>query len=129
MTDPNLSDVKMQNLLTEMTDILLTGEGDLDALLKQYSLSSGDMQEIVKLLNQLDKVLVPVQPSDRFAQRLHQDLLATDGTNVLVRVRRLPPRVQIAAGLALVAGFMFFSRRHFSSDARQEKQHKRAAAQ
>jgi hypothetical protein len=44
-------------------------------------------------------------------RRLHQDLIGGESSNVLVRVRKLPPRVQLAAGLALMAGFVFLSRR------------------
>ena len=72
---------------------------------------------------------MPVEPSQRFVQRLHQDLISTEGVNVLVRVRRLPPRVQLAAGIALVAGFIVLSRRRTGSETRHEKAQERAAAQ
>jgi hypothetical protein len=37
-------------------------------------------------------------------------------------VRYLPPRVQIAAGIALVAGFMLFTRRRMVDDMRHDGQ-------
>jgi hypothetical protein len=66
--------------------------------------------------------LAGVQPSRRFVRRLKQDLVTPEDYNVLTRVRRLPPRVQIAAGIALIAGFMLLSRRRLVHDAHQEAQ-------
>ena len=40
-----------------------------------------------------------------------------------------PPRVQIAAGIALVAGFMLLSRRRMMDDVRQEQQEAPVALQ
>ena len=65
----------------------------------------------MELIDTLYHTLTPVDPSPQFVRRLRQDLMGTDTSNVLVKVRRLPPRVQIAAGLALMAGVFILSRR------------------
>jgi hypothetical protein len=129
MTDSNLTDVQIQNLLDAITDSVLAGEGDLESLTQKHGIPSGELQSMALMINQLNRVIVPVQPSQRFVQRLHQDLMGVEGANMLVRVRRLPPRVQLAAGIALVAGVMILSRRRAGSEARHEKAHERAAAQ
>lgn len=121
MTDP-LSDVQLQNYLAAITDALLAGEGDIDALLAQYDLNRAEFEPFAHLIDQLGHAFVPVQPSPRFVRRLRYDLTGTDARNVLVRVRRLPPRVQIAAGIALLAGFMLLSRRRPGSEPRAEQQ-------
>jgi hypothetical protein len=128
MSQSNLSDVQIQNLLTDLTSALLDENGDLDALLAQYHVDDHDVQSLVELIGELNNTILPVEPSARFVRRLHQELIGMETGNVLVRVRRLPPRVQLAAGIALVAGFVILSRRRASSETRQEKQ-KHAAAQ
>lgn len=128
MSQSNLSDVQIQNLLTDLTSALLDEDGDLDALLAQYHVDDHDVQSLVELIGELNNTILPVEPSARFVRRLHQELIGMETGNVLVRVRRLPPRVQLAAGIALVAGFVILSRRRASSETRQEKQ-KHAAAQ
>jgi len=129
MTDSNLSEVQIQNLLDAITDSVIAGDSNLDSLTQKHGMHSGELQSMASVIEQLNRVIVPVQPSQRFVQRLHQDLMGVEGANVLVRVRRLPPRVQLAAGIALVAGVMILSRRRAGSEDRHEKAHERAAAQ
>jgi hypothetical protein len=107
----SLSDVQLQNLLAILTDELLTAESDVHTLAQRHQLSSDEMRGLLELIAQMNGAFVPVQPSERFVRRLHQDLIGGESSNVLVRVRKLPPRVQLAAGLALMAGFVFLSRR------------------
>ncbi|MBZ0303533.1 MAG: hypothetical protein K8J31_27590 [Anaerolineae bacterium] len=128
MSNSNLSDVQMQNLLTALTDAMLSGDADIDHLIMEHQVDGGDVRSLIDVIDQLHRSMTPIQPSPRFVRRLHQDLVGMDTGNVLVRVRRLPPRVQIAAGIALVAGVMILSRRRAGSEDRQERQ-ERAAAQ
>jgi hypothetical protein len=111
MSNLNLSDVQLQNLLAALTDDLLTANGDVNTLAERYQISSDEVHSLLALIDQMNQAFVPVQPSERFVRRLHQDLIGGESSNVLVRVRKLPPRVQLAAGLALMAGFVFLSRR------------------
>jgi hypothetical protein len=59
--------------------------------------------------------LVGVRPSRRFAHRLRQDLLDEPEDNVITRVRFLPARVQIAAAIAVLAGFGLLLRRRLTA--------------
>jgi hypothetical protein len=123
---PNLSDTQMQNLLAAITDERLAGS-DISKLLNRHPVDAEELAALIQLIDQLDTVMIPVQPSRSFVRRLRQDLIGVENPNVLVRVRRLPPRVQIAAGIALVAGFMFLSRRRWVQVPSQEHQEHLAA--
>lgn len=122
MSNSSLSDAQIENLLSAVTDALLAEENDVEAIIDQYRVSRDDMNSLISVIRKLHVVLVGVQPSRRFVRRLKQDLVGVDNRNVISRVRHLPPRVQIAAGVALVAGFMLLSRRRMIHEARQESQ-------
>lgn len=119
---PNSDDMQIENLLSAVTDALLAENNNIDAISRQYQVSRKEVDSFVRVINQLHLALVGVQPSRRFVRRLKQDLIGVPNRNVLSRVRHLPPRVQIAAGIALVAGFMFLSRRRMVHDVSQENQ-------
>lgn len=106
---PGYSD--LQDLLSSITDAILNGDSDVDRVLKRHEVDSPETRELVELIDSLYHSLNPVTPSPQFVKRLRSDLVGTDTSNVLVKVRSLPPRVQIAAGLALVAGVFILSRR------------------
>lgn len=122
MSNSSLSDAQIENLLSAVTDALLAEENDVDAIIHQYRVSRDDVNSLMNVIKKLHMALVGVQPSRRFVRRLKQDLVGVENRNVISRVRHLPPRVQIAAGVALVAGFMFLSRRRMIHEARQESQ-------
>ena len=128
MSNPELSDVQLQNLLAAVTDALLEDDSTLDELIAQHQVTSVSAQGLLRLVHRLYQVFIPVQPSPRFVRRLRHDLIGHETGNVLVRVRRLPPRVQIAAGLALVAGFVILSRRRPGTAALEAEPQETAAA-
>lgn len=117
----SLSDVQLQNLLALLTDELLTADCDVNMLAQRHQISSDEVRGLLEVVRQINESLVPVQPSERFVRRLQQDLLGGESSNVLVRVRKLPPRVQLAAGLALMAGFVLLSRRRAHQVAHEEQ--------
>ncbi len=117
---PTTDHSDIQNLLTAVTDALLADETDLYRITGRYNVPQDQVTLFVQLINLLHESMSGVQPSKRFVRRLKQDLIVNKEHNVLSRVRHLPARVQIAAGIALVAGFMLFSRRRLISDSREE---------
>ena len=129
MSNPNLSDVQLQNLLAALTDDLLAKNGDVHTLAERYQISSAEVHSLLELIDHMNQTFVPVQPSERFVRRLHQDLMGGESSNMLVRVRKLPPRVQLAAGLALMAGFVFLSRRRAHHVTHDEKPQEVMSAQ
>ena len=110
----------MENLLALLTEAILAEEGDIDHIINQYDVSRADVEGFVRIVRRLSTVLVGVRPSKRFVHRLKQDLMGEAHWNVVSRIRYLPPRVQIAAGIALIAGFMLLSRRRLATVARDE---------
>ncbi|RMG82233.1 MAG: hypothetical protein D6712_14990 [Chloroflexi bacterium] len=115
-------DEHLQNLLSAVTDALIAGDEDVEAIVEQYEVPRQDVDNLVRLVRRLHVTLVGQEPSKRFVRRLKQDLMGTPGWGVVTRVRRLPARVQIAAAIALVAGFMLLTRRRLVEDVRLEEQ-------
>lgn len=106
------------DLLWAVTDALLRKDGDVDAVLRRYDVSRREYDGAVRLISRLHITLVGVKPSRRFVTRLKAELLGTPRRGVVGQIRHLPPRVQIAAGMALVIGFMLLARRKLVIDAR-----------
>jgi len=107
---------ELQNLLSAVTEAIINDEQDLDVIISRYSVPRADVEGLMNVIKHLHILLIGVRPSRRFAQRLRQDLMGQQQRNVINRLRYLPPRVQIAGGIVLVAGFMLLSRRRFASD-------------
>ena len=117
------NDLELQNLLSAVTDAMLADKnGDIDKIIGQYAVPRTEVDSLIGVIRRLHVTLVGVQPSRRFVYRLKTDLMGTPERNVVTRIRHLPPRVQIAAGIALVAGFMLLSRRRMMEDVRREQQ-------
>jgi hypothetical protein len=115
-------ELELQNLLTAVTDALLAdNKADLDTIVGRYAVPRAEVEGFVGLIRNLHTVLVGQAPSKRFVRRLKVDLVGMDNRNVVARVRHLPPRVQLAAGVALVITFMLISRRRLLEEARREK--------
>lgn len=106
------------DFLDAVTTALLTKNSDVDGVLRRYDVSRAEYDGVINLITRLHITLVGVKPSRRFVQRLKQDLLETPRHGVVGQLRHLPPRVQIAAGVALVIGFMLLARRKLVMDAR-----------
>jgi len=116
------SETHLQDLISAVTDALLAGDRNIDAIVSHYQVSRTQVNGLVKLIRGLHVTLVGAQPSEQFVHRLKQDLMGEPVPNVITRIRRLPPRVQIAAGVALLAGFMLLQRRRMQEYTRQERQ-------
>jgi hypothetical protein len=107
----------LHNLLSAVTDTILSDHPDLDRVTARYAVPRAEVESLIRVIERLHLALVRVRPSRRFAQQLRMDLLEIPHQSVLHRVRFLPPRVQIAAGVALLAGVMLLSRRRLRLDA------------
>jgi type VI protein secretion system component VasF len=117
------NDLELQNLLSAVTDAMLAdSNADIDAIIGRYAVPRAEVEGFMGIIRRLHVTLVGVGPSRRFVRRLKHDLVGETDRNLVTRVRYLPPRVQIAAGIALVAGFMLISRRRMIDDARREVQ-------
>lgn len=114
---------ELENLLSAVTDSLLADDRtNIDQIVNRYAVPRKEVEGLVGLIRKLHLTLVGAQPSRRFVNRLRNDLVGANRGNIVNRVRYLPPRVQIAAGIALVAGFMLLSRRRLIDDAQHDGQ-------
>ena len=119
MSYSGTSDTHLEDLLAAVTDALLAEDDNVDAILVQYNVPRAQFEGAVYLIRRLHVALVGVHPSRRFVRRLRVDLIGQQGNPIVNRIRYLPPRVQIAAGVALLAGFMILSRRRLVADAEE----------
>ena len=116
------SDAHLQDLLSAVTDALLAGESTLDQIVRDYDVPRERVEGVMNLIRRLHTALTGVQPSRRFVRRLKIELVGETNLGIVNRVRYLPPRVQIAAGVALVAGFMILNRRRMLAEAHGDSQ-------
>jgi hypothetical protein len=117
------TELQLQDLLSAVTDAMLAEEhADIETVIGRYAVPRAEVEGLIGIIRRLHITLVGAQPSQRFVQRLQHDLIGSHRAGVVARIRHLPPRVQIAAGVALVAGFMLLTRRRMMEEARREKQ-------
>jgi hypothetical protein len=109
------SDVKMQNLVNDVTDALLTGES-VDSARRKYDVSRAESDELIHLIERINRSMEKVEPSAQFSKNLKADLLGEQRTGVVGRIRTLPARVQYAAVVAIVGGFLLILQRMFFGD-------------
>jgi chloramphenicol 3-O-phosphotransferase len=113
---------ELETLLAAVTEAIIHDEQDLDQIVSRYAVPRGELEGLVNVIRRLHVVLVGVRPSRRFAQRLRLELMGQRQQGVIQRLRYLPPRVQIAGGIVLVAGFMLLQRRRAASLAEPDGQ-------
>ena len=97
------SDVNMQNLLDAIA-AALRQDDDIEELIKQSAVPHDEAESLADLIQSLQAVLVPVEPTARFTEELEAQLMNTR-RGVVTRARQMPARVHIAAVLAVAAGF------------------------
>lgn len=116
------TEVHLQDLLSAVTDALLADtSADVDVIVAQYSVPRTEVESLLGVIRRLHVMLVGAQPSRRFVRRLRNDLVGSANRDMVARIRYLPPRVQLAAGIALVAGFMLLTRRRMLDEVKHEK--------
>jgi hypothetical protein len=100
------SDVIMQDLLAAVTDAIIAEEQDIDVVADRYDVPRKEANSLIHLIQRLHTSVDVVEPSTAFAHRLKSDLMGVKQTGIIWRWRRLPARVQIAAGVTLVGSFV-----------------------
>ena len=115
----NDMDTKMENLLGELTDALLSGETDFDYIIEKHNISNDKVNEALGIVRLLQKELTIQQPSTAFVRELKQDLVRQDG--MFTRLRYVPVRVQITAGLAVFSGFAYIMGKRVTGEDDEEE--------
>ncbi len=108
-----MNENRFEDLLSELTDALLNDASarQINTLVDGYEVAAVEVNPFKELIYQLQGVLEPQQPSDQFVKRLKRDLTGQQRYTFMDRLRYLPARVHVAAGVAVVAGFMLITRR------------------
>jgi len=97
------SELNLENLLSAVTDALLAEQSDINAIIRRYDVKRANVDSFVAVIRRMHVVMVRQEPSEKFVRRLKQDLVGRN-QGMVARVRYLPARVQLAAGVALLAG-------------------------
>lgn len=119
-------DTQLHNTLDSITARLQGGDA-AEPLITEVEEAQSDLGEFVEIIQSLHSSLIPISPSQEYADRLRADLL--DGRpGVVKRVRQMPARVHVAAILAVCAGcVLFVLRRIFGSETAQDIQEEAVA--
>ena len=119
-------DIQLQDTLDFITTRLQCGDA-VEPLIAEAEESQGELGEFVDIIQSLHTSLMPISPSQEYADRLRADLL-NGRPGVVKRVRQMPPRVHVAAILAVCAGcVLFVLRRIFGSETAQDIQEEAVA--
>jgi hypothetical protein len=113
---------QVQGFLMAYADALISETLDLDQLLRQYDdVVRSQIEGLLTLTERISHSLTPVTPSEQFVAQLRRDLIdasSPDNVSLWGRIRSLPPRTQIAAGLGgatLTAGVVLIASRSMPS--------------
>lgn len=90
----------LAELVDAHAEALMRGTPGLDALLARYDqATAAEARDLFALAERVSQTLVPVRPDDRFARTLYEQLRAAEvpAASLVERLRRLPPRTQLAA--------------------------------
>ena len=109
---------QIREFLMAYADALVAGQIDVNALLRHRDpIVVEEVEHFLDLADRINTTLTGVTPSDQFVARLRLALLETagdDAPGLWRRMRQLPPRTQLAAGLGgatLTAGVVLFATR------------------
>jgi hypothetical protein len=109
---------QIQGFLMAYADALVSDTLDPDQLLKQYhDVVRCQVEGLLTLSERISRSLAEVTPSEQFVSQLRRDLIeaaSPDHRSLWGRIRSLPPRTQIAAGLGgatLTAGVVLIASR------------------
>lgn len=120
MTQSDKYEVRLKYFMADMTEDVLNGQdADIHGLAIYHDIPVQEAQAYSGLVSRLDSTLVDVQPSAQFKKQLRSELVGEETSTVLQRLRKLPPRLQLAAGIALFAAMALLGRRRFAGEAQR----------
>lgn len=107
-----MNSAQIDDFLTAVTDAVLRGERNTDRIAHRYGVAESDANQFVPLISNLKAAHRAERPSLQFRRKLYRDLMGAPEYTLVERVRYLPPRVQLAAGVAvsITAGLLLIGR-------------------
>jgi hypothetical protein len=115
MSELHTPDNDMQDLLDAITFALQTNEDNVDDLIQQSRISRARINGLIDLIRSLHIYMSREDPSDKFVNSLRRDLMS-QREGVSYRTRAMTPRMQLAAGFAVAAGFALVVRRRIEGE-------------
>lgn len=112
----NSPDERAQNFLAAVTEAVLEGEADVRALAQRYDIPIAEAESLASMVRSLEDAFVDVSPSRRFKRDLRAQLIEETQPGMLGRLQNLPPRVQIAAVVAIVMVMALLGRRRMLAE-------------
>jgi hypothetical protein len=114
----NHREQQLQDVLMSYVDALVSGTHDAYSVLERFDPDTrGQVEDLLNLTDRISEVLTEVNPSDEFVAELGYRLSEAggqEGHSLWTRIRRLPPRTQLAAGIGgatLTAGVVLIAAR------------------
>lgn len=112
-------EARVQDFLAALTAARLDGKLDLWELAVRYDIPAAEAQSLATMVQHLDAAFEDVAPSSQFKKQLRQELIGeAEPESVFQRVLNLPPRLQWAAAVALVAAMALLGRKRLMGEAR-----------
>lgn len=127
MSNDTQDDKHLREFLYDATDVMLEHPLDARALAYKHHVTLDEATIYIDMVAQLDATLVDVQPSTQFRRQLRTELLGEPQRTALGRLRNMPPRLQWAAGVALLAAMALLGRKRFSSEIQKVMSYIRSA--
>lgn len=91
----------MEDMLSAMTDAVLRGERDVNRIARRYDVPQAEADQLIPMIYALRDTHRSQRPSPHFTRKLYRDLMGAPEYSLVERVRYLPPRVQLTAGVAV----------------------------
>jgi hypothetical protein len=118
MSENTSHEKQMKALLSDLTDAIFVGD-DPTRLMSGYDVSADEFNDYTRMVERLDWLFVDVAPSAHFKRTLRADLMGEPQLGMFGRLRKLPPRLQWAAAVALLAAAALLGRKRFSAEFRR----------
>jgi hypothetical protein len=109
------TDLQIQNLMDSLTNAVLNNENDVATILQQYEGVFDNVGSLLEVIHRLHATLSIQEPSKSFIKHLKRDLFDAESRN-RTRSFVLPGRVQVAAGVAAVAGVALIAARRYLAE-------------
>ena len=120
MSQSELNEVEMQNLLDALTNAVITEQNNVEIVIQRHGATSLDVDGFVQLIFNMREYFQPQDPADKFVRNLKRELTGHDERR-FAKMRNFPMRAQIAAILAAIAaGFLLVLRRRLGGESLQD---------
>lgn len=112
-------EVRLKYFMADLTEQHFDGQLDVPTLATYHDIPIGEASAYAHLVGRIDHTLIDVAPPAQFKKQLRADLVGDEPSGMFTRLRKLPPRLQVAAIIALLAAMALLGRRRFFGEAQK----------